>query len=205
MTKGIANQCMHIRDYFWSNTLDDDWWTGWNVRDSASLALLTLSKSAALRGLLRAAWAVAYSSVHRTDSLYSHALSGSSPCWFDMLAIKIALLSKNYFIGAPWGTRTPNLRIRSARLYPIELMALAKLTIMIIHYLIVLCQSIFLLFISLSLSVPWMESRSFLFSCRAISVCWIWECTWNTINLPYLLCPKECLFFLWCALSRWQM
>ena len=25
--------------------------------------------------------------------------------------------------GAPWGTRTPNLRIRSARLYPIELMA----------------------------------------------------------------------------------
>ena len=29
-------------------------------------------------------------------------------------------------------------------------MALAKLTIMIIHYLIVLCQSIFLLFISLS-------------------------------------------------------
>ena len=84
-------------------------------------------------------------------------------------------------------------------------MALAKLTIMIIHYLIVLCQSIFLLFISLSLSVPWMESRSFLFSCRAISVCWIWECTWNTINLPYLLCPKECLFFLWCALSRWQM
>ena len=89
------------------------------------------------------------------------ALSGSSPYWFDMFAIKIALLSKNYFIGAPWGTRTPNLRIRSARLYPIELMALAKLTIMIIHYLIVLCQSIFLLFISLSLSVPWMESRSF--------------------------------------------
>ena len=107
--------------------------------------------------------------------------------------------------GEARGTRTPNLRIRSARLYPIELMALAKLTIMIIHYLIVLCQSIFLLFISLSLSVPWMESRSFLFSCRAISVCWIWECTWNTISLPYLLCPKECLFFLWCALSRWQM
>lgn len=142
------------------------------------------------------------SSGHSHDAA---ALSGSSPYWFDMLAIKIALLSKNYFIGAPWGTRTPNLRIRSARLYPIELMALAKLTIMIIHYLIVLCQSIFLLFISLSLSVPWMESRSFLFSCRAISVCWIWECTWNTISLPYLLCPKECLFFLWCALSRWQM
>ena len=27
------------------------------------------------------------------------------------------------FVGAPWGTRTLNLRIRSARLYPIELMA----------------------------------------------------------------------------------
>ena len=27
------------------------------------------------------------------------------------------------FVGAPQGTRTPNLRIRSARLYPIELVA----------------------------------------------------------------------------------
>ena len=160
--------------------------------------------SAALRLLFQSARAARCRNLHRTFRLFARALSGSSPFFF-LLANKKIPLMRDFFIGAPWGTRTPNLRIRSARLYPIELMALAKLTIMIIHYLIVLCQSIFLLFISLSLSVPWMESRSFLFSCRAISVCWIWECTWNTINLPYLLCPKECLFFLWCALSRWQM
>ena len=61
----------------------------------------------------------------------AQALSASSPLIF-MLAIKKVLLTKNFFIGAPLGTRTPNLRIRSALLYPIELIALIQFTTLII-------------------------------------------------------------------------
>ena len=39
---------------------------------------------------------------------------------------------RDFFIGAPLGTRTPNLRIRSALLYPIELIALIQFTTLII-------------------------------------------------------------------------
>ena len=39
-----------------------------------------------------------------------------------------------FIVGAPWGTRTPNLRIRSARLYPIELMAQDISYIILMYY-----------------------------------------------------------------------
>ena len=52
---------------------------------------------------------------------------------FDFYACnKKVLLTKNFFIGAPLGTRTPNLRILSALLYPIELIALIQFTTLII-------------------------------------------------------------------------
>ena len=56
---------------------------------------------------------------------FAAALSGSSPSAPTLISKKKSPLSERcFFFGAPQGTRTPNLRIRSARLYPIELVAL---------------------------------------------------------------------------------
>ena len=89
----------------------------------ATRDFLKCSAFDALRLPSRSARTAPYSDVHRTSELHARALTGSSP------SLSLCTPSKNLpfegdFSGAPQGTRTPNLRIRSARLYPIELVAL---------------------------------------------------------------------------------
>lgn len=89
------------------------------IRDlTACCALLAGCLLGSPLGRLRT---IRYSNVHRTFELRS------CPHGFESLLFsyenKKTPVWVSFCFGAPWGTRTPNLRIRSARLYPIELMA----------------------------------------------------------------------------------